>query len=143
MSGGLLSGLGKVINAGAAYVQHVNFAQRALSCPSPEMPALMAGYLRDLSDASFTGFKMTLTMLIAKEGDAARKAGLQRLLQLSDPARRGEVVASVPPAVPASAAESGFDRDVAWMSHWYDEKDEEQRKAALIEHILSLSPDGY
>ena len=143
MIGGLLSGVGKLLNAGAVCLQHVNFTQRALNCAPQELPGVLTSYARGLSDASFTGFKMTLAMMIAKEGDADRKAGLQQLMRLSDQARQGEVVVPQSQELPVSDAKDGFDQDLARVSRWYQDMDDEQRKAALIEHILSLSAENY
>jgi hypothetical protein len=143
MARGFLAGLGNVLNAGAAYLQHVNFVQRALGGAPQEVPALLTAYTRGLSDASFIGFKMTLAMLIGKESDAARKVGLQQISQWSDSARRGEFIATPHSAVPVPDAEDDFDQDMARTSRWYEELNDEQRQKALIEHILLLTPAGY
>jgi hypothetical protein len=78
MANGWLAGLGKVLDAGVAYVQHTAFANKALNAPADLQQQLLAEYTRGLSGASFTGLKATLGMLIANETQATRKAGLQQ-----------------------------------------------------------------
>jgi hypothetical protein len=143
MASGFLSGLRGILDIGGAYLQHVNLARRALDGAPDEAPALLSAYARGLSEASFAGFKVTLAMLIAKEGDPARRAALQQLLHWSDPARRGESIAAPPPTAAARVDKDDFDQDLALVSGWYEKLNEEQRQQALVKHIQSLTPTGY
>jgi hypothetical protein len=146
MAGGFLSGLGKMLDVGAAYMQHVAFAQRALQAAPQERGALLVQYTRPLSDASFAGFKVSLAMLAGNEQDAARRAALQQLIDNADVARRGQVVA--PAAAPGARLAGGtplndFDADLKLFAHWYDDLDETQRRSALIDHVFALSAPAY
>ena len=146
MAGGFLSGLGKMLDVGAAYMQHVAFAQRALGAAPHERGALLVQYTRALSDASFAGFKVSLAMLAGNEQDAARRAALQQLIDNADAARRGQVVA--PAAAPGvrlagSTPLNDFDADLKLFAHWYDDLDEAQRRSALIDHVFALSAPAY
>lgn len=142
MAAGLWSGLGKLVNAGAAYVQHVNFANQTLGATPGDVGRQLRAYTRGLSDASFAGLKVTLSMLANQEQDPARKAGLQRLLESADAARRGELPRDVPALAPSGPANS-FDDDLAIVGRWYDELDELGRQRALMEHVLQLTPANY
>jgi hypothetical protein len=141
MAGGLWSGLGKLVQAGAAYVQHVNFAHQALAMAPGDAMRQLQAYAQGLGEAGFAGLKVTLTMLLNQEQDAARKAGLQRLLAAADAARRGDA----PPAaaLQASASRSAsFDEDLDLVAGWYDRLDGPQREHALFAHVGTLSPAG-
>jgi hypothetical protein len=146
MAGGFLSGLGKMLDVGAAYMQHVAFAQRALGAAPQERGALLVQYTRPLSDASFAGFKVSLAMLVGNEQDVARRAALQQLIDNADAARRGQVVA---PAAASGVRLAGstplndFDADLKLFAHWYDDLDEAQRRSALIDHVFALSAPAY
>lgn len=146
MAGGFLAGLGKVLDAGAAYMQHVAFAQRALGAAPHERGPMLAQYTRGLSDASFAGFKVSLAMLVGNEQDGARRAALKHLMDSADSARRGQAVAPAPEreARHASAAPlNDFDADLKLFGHWYDDLDEAQRRSALIDHVFALSAPAY
>jgi len=145
MAGGFWSGLGKLVNAGTAYAQHVNFANRALAAAQGEAGRQLQGYTRGLSDASFAGLKVTLTMMASQEQDPARKAGLQRLLASADTARRGEPLpaAPAPAQALASAHHATFDDDVTRVANWYDDLDGPGQERALVEHVHALSLAGY
>lgn len=142
MTGGLLSGLGKLVNAGAAYLQHVNFANQALAAAPGDAGRQLRAYTQDLSDAGLAGLKVTLSMLVNQEHDPARKAGLQRLLESAEAARRGELPRDVP--APASSGPThSFDDDLALVGRWYDELDGLGRQRALVAHVRQLAPAGY
>lgn len=146
MAGGFLAGLGKVLDAGAAYMQHVAFAQRVLGAAPHERGPLLVQYTRSLSDTGFAGFKVSLAMLVGNERDGARRAALQQLVDSADAARRGQAVApaSARGAQLFSAARvNDFEADLKLFGHWYDDLDEAQRRNALIEHVFALTAPAY
>jgi hypothetical protein len=145
MANGWLAGLGKVLDAGVAYVQHTAFANKALNAPADLQQQLLAEYTRGLSGASFTGLKATLGMLIANETQAARKSGLQQLLRNADAARSGATQsAPAPKLMPSAPDEPGhFERDLALMSGWYETLDDAGRQRALLKHLTALAPRGH
>lgn len=146
MAGGFLSGLGKVLNVGAAYLQHASFAEKALGASPPEIASRLVQYTRALSDASFVGFKATLGILIANETDATRRAALRQMIDGADVARRGQVPAMShrQPQGPESTGEgAGIEQDVALVSGWYDQLDDDGRRRALAAHVRTLSSAGW
>lgn len=148
MASGLWSGLGKLVNAGAAYMQHVNFANQLLNAPPRDAGKQWQRYTQGLSEASFAGLKVTLSMLVNQEQDPARKASLQRLLASADAARQGASLpaalapAPAPAQAPASTQGASFDEDVALTCGWYDDLDGPGRDRALTAHLRALSPAG-
>jgi hypothetical protein len=138
MAASFWAGLGKVLDLGAAYMQHVQFAQQALATPSSQADDLLRQYTQSLSEASFTGLKMTLTMLVNQERDATRQQRLQHLLDIADSSRQGRVAVNI-----AAPAVSDFDADLTLAAGWLDNLTETDRPRALVVHVQGLTPSGY
>jgi hypothetical protein len=146
MASGLLAGLGKMLNAGAAYLQHSNLAQQAVAAAPRARATMLMQYTQSLSDASFAGFKVTLAMLVGNEQDGSRRAVLKQLLDSADAARRGEAVpmtAGPKSLFSRATAINDFDADVKLFWHWQRDLDDEQRRSAIVEHVFHLSPPAY
>jgi hypothetical protein len=144
-----LEGLTKVVRAGAAYVEHVQFAEKAQSSEARDRPELLAQYVQGLTDASFAGFKLTLRMLAGKEKDAQRQAVIESLLVAADGARAGRaqtraLVDEIANESFATASEpNDFDADLKLVHEWFSMSDENARTAAVQQHVLSLGVDQF
>jgi hypothetical protein len=140
---GFFTGLTKVIHAGNAYMEHVQFVETAQQTQPRELAGLLTQYVQGLSQASFTGFKMTLGMLAGKEQNAQRKEFIQSLLEYADVARSGNVAPAVIDETAASSTveESVFDRDVTLVEKWYALNGYDQRVDAVKKHVLGMTSD--
>jgi hypothetical protein len=144
MGQGFFTGLSKVINVGAAYVQHVQFVELASGTPQNELCKLLQQYVQNLSEASFGGFKVTLAMLIGKEQSVERKRLIQSLLDNADTARNGNLAPTVIDDSTLSTVEqSDFDRDLQLMHKWHDINGHDQRIDALERHIIGMEIDEF
>lgn len=81
-----------MIQAGTAYMEHVQFVEKAKQTQPRQLGALLAHYVRGLFEASFKGFKLTLAMLAGKEQNAQRKGLIESLLANADAVRRMSLV---------------------------------------------------
>jgi len=140
---------GSLLRMGKAYMQHTQFAQTVLSADKTKRFEALQTYVRDLSDASFGGLKMTLAMLMNNEGDASRKQLLQALLNDADRARGGQpsqsgtaqlqAAAERQPEPPANDPEA----DVPRLNGWFDLGDDDRRMTALLDHLMTLNQTQY
>lgn len=144
MAQGFFAGLSKVLNVGAAYLQHVEFVERALPAPQSELVGLLVQYTQGLSEASFAGFKVTLAMLANEEQNVQRKGLIHALLESADAARISNLTPTVVDETASSTAEqSEFDRDLQLMHKWHDLTEHDQRVEAVKEHIVGMGIDEF
>lgn len=84
---GLLKSL---VNLGVAYAQHVTTVRNALKLPEAESATALSSYVKGLSDASFVGFKLSISGMAGKETDQARKQRLNWVVKNADALRQGQ-----------------------------------------------------
>jgi hypothetical protein len=139
----LLSG---ALRVGSVYVQHTKFVQTALSADPAKQYELLRVYVEGLTDAAFSGFKITALMLANNESDGTRKAAIQSLLRDADGARGG---AQQPkqPLPPISNAKPEIDDDfeaiAPMLEEWFGVKDESRRFDLLIDYLMTLDHRKY
>jgi hypothetical protein len=143
--GGLL---GSLLRLGAAYVQHTRFAQSALAGDAGKRFEALQTYVKDLSDASFSGFKVTLAMLMNSEGDARRKESLQALIHDADRARTGQPATTQSrvesrSAQPEETPQGDHDPEITLVDGWYAIKDDDRRMKAVLDHLMTLNERQY
>ena len=142
-------GLTKVIHAGTAYMEHVQFVEKAQQTQPRQVGTLLAQYVQGLSDASFKGFKITLVMLAGKEQNAQRKGVIESLLANADAVRGGGeatwVLVDEVPDEPSSPAieQSGFEHDHQLTHQWLALTDDDQRVEAVKKYVLGLGRDEF
>ena len=145
----LFKGLTKLVQAGSAYMQHVQFVEKAQQTQPHQRGAVLAQYVQGLSEASFRGFKLTLVMLAGKEQNAQRKGLIESLLANADSVRGGgeatpALVDEVPIESSSTAVEQGgFERDHQLTHQWFALTDDDQRVEAVKRHVLGLGRDEF
>jgi hypothetical protein len=145
----LLKGLTKVIHAGTAYMEHVQFVEKAQQTQPRQVGALLAHYVQGLSEASFRGFKLTLAMLAGKEQNAQRKGLIESLLANADAVRGGgEAIPALVDEVPDEPSsptieQSEFERDLQLTHQWLAMTDDDQRVEAVKKHVLGLGREEF
>jgi hypothetical protein len=146
MAEGLLAGLGRLVGIGAAYLEHLEFVQRAQRIDPRALPAELTLYVQALTDASVAGFKVTLAMLLNKEQDDGQRQLLQLLLGSIDAARAGQLAVAPPAPVaalaPARPEVRTFEQDLEVAGGWHDLPGE-ARAQAIVGHLEALSPAAY
>jgi hypothetical protein len=143
-----ISVIGKAIDLGSACAHHVSFIQRLHGHSLVDQTRMLRDYTGGLSDAGFTGLKLTLGMLLGTERDAARKSIMRQALASADQARWGGAIAESPQVAPLSSIEQpatdyGLDNDLALVCAWRLMPTQEQREQALAAYIGGLSPGDY
>lgn len=136
---GFFDGLTKVIHAGVAYAEHVQFVEKAQQAQPQELQSLLLQYVQSLSPASFNGFKITLGMLASKAQTEQRKVLIRTLLANADAARDANPTPiATEETVASTTEETAFDRDLKLVHQWNNLPDKNQALNAAEEHIISL-----
>jgi hypothetical protein len=145
----LFKGLTKLVQAGSAYMQHVQFVEKAQQTQPHQRGAVLAQYVQGLSDASFRGFKLTLVMLAGKEQNAQHKGLIESLLANADAVRgSGEATPALVDEVPIESSsttveQGGFERNHQLTHQWFALTDDDQRVEAVKKHVLRLGRDEF
>jgi hypothetical protein len=145
----LFKGLTKLVQAGSAYMQHVQFVEKAQQTQPHQRGAVLAQYVQGLSEASFRGFKLTLVMLAGKEQNARRKGLIESLLANADAVRgSGEATPALVDEVPIESSstaveQGGFERNHQLTHQWFALTDDDQRVEAVKKHVLGLGRDEF
>lgn len=109
----LFSGIGKLVQLGAAYVRHVQAAKSALAAPEQGL-AELAQYLRGLSESELSGFKVSVALAALQEKMPASREALQWLAEQAELIARGTHAAGAEPAAEqARATDDGAARSSA------------------------------
>ncbi len=134
----------KVLQGGAAYLQHVTFIKTALASSEAQRLQVVEAYVQGLTEASIIGLRAILVMHANQENDSRVKQDIQLLLQEANAARGGKLQATKPPERTTNTTESAdFDRDLKLVSHWILDLKQEEQKIALVDHFITLDSDGY
>ena len=147
MAGGLFQGLSKLLDAGATYLQHQQFAERLRGMQLEEAKGQLATYIGGMSDAGFSGLKLALALLAKNTKEPGTSKLLNGLLESLDAARQNlaqgipSETATPVPLVDTAPARS-FDDDLALVAGWH-ELDQDGRIAALSAHLADLAPNVF
>ena len=147
MAGGLFQGLSKLLDAGATYLQHQQFAERLRGMQLEEAKGQLATYIGGMSDAGFNGLKLALALLAKNTKEPGTSKLLNGLLESLDAARQNlaqgipSETATPVPLVDTAPARS-FDDDLALVAGWH-ELDQDGRIAALSTYLADLAPNVF
>jgi hypothetical protein len=134
----------KVLQGGAAYLQHVTFIKAALASSEAQRPQVVEAYVQGLTEASIIGLRAILIMHANQANDSRVKQDIQLLLQEANVARGGKLQTTKPPEGTTNTTESAdFDRDLKLVAHWTEDLKQEEQKIALVDHLITLDSDGY
>lgn len=139
-----MSLLGKILQGGAAYFQHATFIQAALNSSGTQRLKVVEEYVQGLTEISFNGLKAMLIMRANQENDSLMKQEIQLLLQNANAVRTGKPQDTKLSNLTTNTVRiDEFDRNVELVFHWLDSFNQEDRKIALADHLITLDSDGY
>jgi hypothetical protein len=122
----------KLLNVGAAYVQHVAAVRNALELPEAETFAELSSYLSGLSDSSFAGFKLSLAGMLVRETNNNAKQKLQWVAENADALRQGQLgsISALPEPEPEPdpTLDLSYDGTLDFIDPWYSLPREECRE---------------
>ena len=134
------------LHLGAVYRQHTQFVRTAVDADEAMHYELLQNYVDGLSDAAFTGFKITLSLAASSESNAPRKEIINSFVRNADGARTGRPEAAQLEVETNDAADDDFDAYVSrptMLGDWYKLGDEERRMQALLDHLMTLDQQQY
>lgn len=143
MANGLWGGLGKLLNMGALYVQHVQAARQAAQLGGEAAHRQLHDYLAALSDRHFAGFKVSVAMAASNAGDPALQQALGWIAAHAEALRDAPQATA---AVLADGAAPAFEHAVARVTQWYElacAQRGDEVESQVASHATSMSDNDF
>ncbi len=132
--------IGKALNIGAAYARHLNTVRQTFPLSQAEATAALASYLKELSQASFVGFKLSIANWAGRERDAGTKQYLEWIVANAD-ALRTQKLESVNRKQLAPSGVS-FEEIIKLLDSW-SKLSEVECRARLRAMIAEMDPSEW